>query len=171
MLFRSYAARLAEKLGLSDDRIEDVRAAALLHDIGKLGMSRSLLYKAAHLTTDEQREIRQQAAHSIDFLQPLGGSLRRIIPIVLAHHEKFDGTGYQGTAAQDIPIEARIISVADVFDAVTSDRPHRKAMSPLEAKEMIVRGAGADFDPSVVHAFVQAFQAGRLDNLAPMLEG
>jgi putative nucleotidyltransferase with HDIG domain len=163
-----YATILAEELGLSDDRVEDVRAAALLHDIGKLGMSRALLYKAASLTEEEHREIRRHVTHGVEFLQPVGGSLRRIIPIVLAHHEKFDGTGYHGSAAHDIPIEARIISVADVYDAVTSDRPYRKAMGPLEAKDMIVRGSEADFDPDVVRAFVRAFQAGRLDNILPL---
>ena len=166
-----YAARLAEELDLPEERVEDVRAAALLHDIGKLGVSCALLCKAASLTDDERQETRQHVAHGVEFLQPLGGSLRRIIPIVLAHQEKFDGTGDHVATTRDIPLKARIISVADVYDAVTSDRPYRKAMAPTEAKDMIARGAGTDFDPNVVHAFVQAFQAGRLDNVLPMLEG
>ena len=96
-------------------------------------------------------------------LEPVGGSLRRVIPIVLSHHDKFDGSGYNPTKGQDIPLEARIISVADVYDSLTSDRPYRKAMSPFDAKEIIVKGAGTDFDPSVVHAFVEAFRKGELE--------
>ena len=87
-------------------------------------------------------------------LEPVGGSLRRVIPIVLAHHDKFDGSGYHPSRGEEIPLEARIISVADVHDSLTSDRPYRKAMSLFEAKEIIVKGAGTEFDPVVVDAFV-----------------
>lgn len=166
-----YATRVAEELGLSEDRIEDVRAAALLHDIGKIGMNRSLLYRAASLSTEEHADVRRQVLPGGEFLQPVGGSLRRIVPILLAHHETFDGMGGSGTPAGDVPIEARIIKVADVYDAATSDRPHRKAMAPLDARDMIVRGVGTDFDPEVVRAFVRTFQTGRLDDVLPVLEG
>ncbi len=93
----------------------------------------------------------------------LGGSLHRIIPIVLAHHDKFDGSVQHSAGADGIPLEARIISVADVYDALISDRPYRKAMSPLDAKDTLVRGAGSDFDPTVVKAFLKAFQKGELE--------
>ena len=93
----------------------------------------------------------------------MGGSLRRVLPIILAHHDKFDGTGSHPLRGQEIPIEARVIAVADVYDALTSDRPYRKAMSPFEAKEILVKGAGADFDPTVVEAFVQALQKGEME--------
>ena len=96
-------------------------------------------------------------------LETVGGSLRRVIPIVLAHHDKFDGSGYHPTKGEQIPIEARIISVADVYDSLTSDRPYRKAMSPFEAKDIIVKGTSTDFDPQVVEAFLAAFQFGEMD--------
>jgi HD-GYP domain-containing protein (c-di-GMP phosphodiesterase class II) len=96
-------------------------------------------------------------------LEPVGGSLRRVIPIVLAHHDKFDGSGYNPNSGDGIPIEARILSVADVFDSLTSDRPYRKAMSPFEAKDIILRGSGTDFDPQVVAAFNDAFRRGGLE--------
>jgi HD-GYP domain-containing protein (c-di-GMP phosphodiesterase class II) len=96
-------------------------------------------------------------------LETVGGSLRRVIPIVLAHHDKFDGSGYHPSRGNEIPIEARIISVADVYDSLTSDRPYRKAMSPFEAKDIIVKGAATDFDPRVVDAFLSAFQFGEMD--------
>ena len=87
-------------------------------------------------------------------LEPVGGSLRRVIPIMLAHHDKFDGTGYHPTSGEEIPIEARIIAVADVYDSLTSDRPYRKAMAPLRGARDIIKGSGTEFDPNVVDAFV-----------------
>jgi putative nucleotidyltransferase with HDIG domain len=158
-----YAARIASSMGLGADRIEDVRAAALLHDIGKLDISRDLLYKAAKLTHAEYEEVRQHVDKGVQMLQSVGGSLRRVIPIVLAHHDKFDGTGYHGARGNEIPLEARIISVADVYDSLTSDRPYRKALSPFEAKEIIEKGAETEFDPKVVAAFQVAFRRGELE--------
>jgi HD-GYP domain-containing protein (c-di-GMP phosphodiesterase class II) len=90
-------------------------------------------------------------------LGPVAGPLGRILPIVLAHHEKFDGSGYGTTTGEEIPLEARILSVADVYDSLTSDRPYRNAMSPFDAKENIVNGSGKEFDPRVVDAFIEAF--------------
>jgi putative nucleotidyltransferase with HDIG domain len=158
-----YAATIAMSLGLPHERVEDVRAAALLHDIGKLDVSRDLLYKAARLTKEEYEQMQQHVPKGIRMLEPVGGSLRRVIPIVLAHHDKFDGTGYYPNRGDGIPLEARILSVADVFDSLTSDRPYRKAMSPFEAKDIIVKGAGTDFDPQVVAAFTDAFRRGGLE--------
>jgi putative nucleotidyltransferase with HDIG domain len=158
-----YAARIAEALDFSQERVEDVRAAALLHDIGKLDVSREVLYKAARLNDKEFAEIKTHVDRGIALLEPVGGSLRRVIPIILAHHDKFDGTGYHSTSGAAIPVEARIISVADVYDSLTSDRPYRKAMSPFEAREMIVKGSGSDFDPDVVDAFLTIFSRGEME--------
>lgn len=158
-----YAAKIAFALKLDSERIEDVRAAALLHDIGKLDISRELLYKAASLTRDEMNAVQEHVSFGTDMLRPVGGSLKRVIPIVLAHHDKFDGSGYHPTRGHEIPIEARIISVADVYDALTSDRPYRKAIPPFEAKEIICKGAGTQFDPRVVEAFVSVFDYGEME--------
>jgi putative nucleotidyltransferase with HDIG domain len=158
-----YAAKIASALDMALDRVEDVRAAALLHDIGKLDVSRELLYKAARLTRQEYEQMQEHVTRGVAMLEPVGGSLRRVIPIVLAHHDKFDGSGYHPNRGNEIPLEARIISVADVYDSLTSDRPYRKAMSPFEAKEIIVKGSGTDFDPHVVDAFVDAFRRGELE--------
>jgi putative nucleotidyltransferase with HDIG domain len=158
-----YAATIAASLDLSSVCIEDTRAAALLHDIGKLDISRDLLYKAARLTNSEYQEMRQHVSRGVALLEPVGGSLRRVIPIVLAHHDKFDGTGYHPNEGEGIPIEARIISVADVYDSLTSDRPYRKAMSLFEARDIISKGSGTDFDPLVVNAFMGAFRRGELE--------
>jgi putative nucleotidyltransferase with HDIG domain len=164
-----YAAKIAGAMDLAPDRIEDVRAAALLHDIGKLDVSRELLYKAARLTKEEYEQMQQHVAKGVAILEPVGGSLRRVIPIVLAHHDKFDGSGYNPSRGEQIPLEARIISVADVYDSLTSDRPYRKAISPFDAKEIIVKGAGTDFDPQVVAAFTEALRRGELEVPAVMV--
>jgi putative nucleotidyltransferase with HDIG domain len=158
-----YAATIATQLDLPQGRVEDVRSAALLHDIGKLDISRELLYKAARLTEQEFKHMQEHVSRGVSILEPVGGSLRRVIPIVLSHHDKFDGSGYNPTRGANIPLEARIISVADVYDSLTSDRPYRKAMSPFDAKEIIVKGSGTDFDPTVVGAFVEAFRNGALE--------
>jgi HD-GYP domain-containing protein (c-di-GMP phosphodiesterase class II) len=86
-----------------------------------------------------------------------------VIPIVLAHHDKFDGSGYTANGGEQIPIEARIISVADTYDSITSDRPYRKAMSLFEARDIIAKGSGTDFDPRVVEAFLDAFRRGEME--------
>jgi putative nucleotidyltransferase with HDIG domain len=158
-----YAVRIAASMNLETNRIEDVRAAALLHDIGKLDISRELLYKAARLTKEEYEQIQQHVAKGIAMLEPVGGSLRRVIPIILAHHDRFDGNGYHPTRGDEIPLEARIIAVADVYDSLTSDRPYRKAMSPFEARDIILKGAESEFDPRVVQAFQAAFRRGDLE--------
>jgi putative nucleotidyltransferase with HDIG domain len=158
-----YAAKIADRLNLPPVQVEDTRAAALLHDIGKLDISRDLLYKAARLTSAEYEQVKQHVSKGVAMLEPVGGSLRRVIPIVLAHHDKFDGTGYHPTGGQEIPLEARIISVADVYDSLTSDRPYRKAMPLFEARDVIGKGAGTDFDPVVVDAFMEAFRRGDLE--------
>jgi putative nucleotidyltransferase with HDIG domain len=158
-----YAAKIALEMGLESERVEDIRAASLLHDIGKIDISRDLLYKAARLTSDETTEVRKHVVKGGDILHPVGGALHRILPIILAHHDKFDGSGYNPTQGTAIPLEARIISVADVYDALTSDRPYRKALSPFEAKEIIIKGEGKDFDPGVVRAFTIAFSTGQME--------
>lgn len=158
-----YAVRIAGAMGLDQERIEDIRAAALLHDIGKLDISRELLYKAARLTREEYEEIQKHVSKGIAMLEPVGGSLRRVIPIILSHHDRFDGSGYHPTRGEEIPLEARIIAVADVYDSLTSDRPYRKAMSPFEARDIILKGSETEFDPQVVSAFQSAFRRGELE--------
>jgi len=158
-----YAATIAEEMRLDNERVEDVRSAALLHDIGKLHTSRQILYKAARLTESELKEMRRHVEVGIQILEPVGGTLRRVLPIILAHHDKFDGSGYHPTKGEEIPMEARILAVADVYDSLTSDRPYRKAMSPFDAKEIIEKGSGTEFDPRVVSAFLSAFRKRELE--------
>jgi HD-GYP domain-containing protein (c-di-GMP phosphodiesterase class II) len=91
------------------------------------------------------------------------GSLRRVVPLILAHHDNYDGSGKHRAIGMEIPLGARIIAVADVYDALTSDRPYRKAMPPFEARDYIVKQSGTDFDPAVVETFAQTFNQGLLE--------
>lgn len=158
-----YATAIAARMRFDEARLDDVRAAALLHDIGKLETSRDILHKAATLTDGEMKEMRAHVKKGASLLEPIGGSLNRILPIVLAHHEKFDGSGYDSLKGVDIPIEARVLALADAYDTLTSDRPYRRAITPFEAKDVIMKGSETSFDPRVVEAFVEAFNAGQLD--------
>jgi putative nucleotidyltransferase with HDIG domain len=159
-----YAARIAEEMGFNDERVEDVRAAGLLHDIGKLDISREILYKAAQLNSGEYDEMREHVTRGINMLEPVGGSLRRILPIILSHHDRYDGSGeYNDRSGNEIPLEARILSVADAYDAITSDRPYRKGSTTYEAREILERGAGREFDPDVVSAFVRAHRKQQME--------
>ena len=158
-----YATKIAMEMNFDVDRVEDVRAAALLHDIGKLEISRELLYKAAKLTKEEYEEIQTHVSKGISILRPVGGSLKRVLPIILSHHDRFDGTGYHPAKGEEIPLEARIIALADVYDAMTSDRPYRKAITPYDAKKAIMAMSGKEFDPHVVEAFVRALRKHELE--------
>lgn len=158
-----YAVQIAQEAGLSESQIEDLRAAALLHDVGKLEVSREVLHKAARLSEDEVKEMRTHVGKGVGMLSPVRGSLRRVLPIILAHHDKFDGSGYHPTQGDEIPIEARIISIADVYDSLISDRPYRKGLSPFEARDIILKGSGTDFDPVLIKAFESAFRKQQLE--------
>ena len=158
-----YATCIAAEMQLPREQLEDVRAAALLHDIGKLEISREILYKAARLDDDERDEMKSHVERGVTLLKPVGGSLRRVLPIILAHHDRFDGSGYHPTKGEDIPIEARIIAVADAYDAMISDRPYCKGVTPVEGRDAILRGTGTVFDPDVIKAFDSAFRKQALE--------
>ncbi len=158
-----YATNIAASLGFKTDRLEVVRTASLLHDIGKLDVSRQILYKASKLTQKEFDGMKKHVDKAADILEPVEGPLGRALPIILSHHDKFDGSGYRPHSGEEIPLESRIITVADVYDSLTSDRPYRKAMSPYDAKEIILKGSGNEFDPSVVRAFEKVFYRGELE--------
>lgn len=155
------ASRIALAMGLPEDRVEDVRAAALLRDVGKLDIGREILYKAAQLSPDELERMKSATDRDPQRLSPVGGSLRRILPIVLEQPAKAEGPGE--AAPQELSLESRILAVADVYDSLTSDRPYRKGMSPEDARDVILRGAGRDFDSDVVRAFERAFEKHKME--------
>jgi putative nucleotidyltransferase with HDIG domain len=158
-----YATKIAAALRFPPESLEDVRAAGLLHDIGKLQVGREILYKAASLTREEAQDMGRHVALGVEMLGSVGGSLRRVLPIVLAHHERYDSATPAGPDSDGIPLAARVIKVADVYDSLTSDRPYRKAMPPFEVRAIIANGSGSEFDPVVVQAFASAFDTGALE--------
>ncbi|MBU0503438.1 MAG: diguanylate cyclase [Candidatus Omnitrophica bacterium] len=149
-----YAVEVARAMGLSQEEIERIHQAAMLHDLGKIGISESILLKPAKLTKKEFAEIKKHPQIAVDIIRPIQ-FLHSIIPFILYHHERWDGKGYpNGLKADEIPLGARIIAIADVFQALISHRPYRKdAFSKKEAVEIIESAAGTQFDPNIVKVF------------------
>ena len=152
-----YAVGLARALGISDDRqLRAIEAAALLHDMGKLAIPEFILNKPGQLTTSEFAVMKTHAALGADILSSIEFPYP-VVPIVRYHHENWDGSGYpEGIRGADIPIGARILSVVDCYDALTSDRPYRPAMTAEQAIEILSQRRGKMYDPLVVDAFVRA---------------
>ncbi len=148
------AVMIAHAMRRPEHEIENIRAAALLHDLGKLGVSNEVLQKIGALTEDEREAIRSHTMRGAEIIRPVGGKVVQILPFIIYHHEQYDGTGYHKLIGEDIPLGARIIAVADVYDALMSDRPYRKGVSPAVAREHIIANANKYFDPVVVDAFV-----------------
>jgi putative nucleotidyltransferase with HDIG domain len=148
------AIQIGEHLGLPTDALRRLAVAGLLHDIGKLQIPEDILRKPGALTDEEYRTIQTHPQVGADLLAHLG-SFDEEIPIVLAHHERLDGRGYPlGLAGEHIPLEARILSICDVFDALTSPRPYREAWTRERALELIVKETGTAFDPSCTSALL-----------------
>lgn len=146
---------IAEALGLPSSRCQAIYLAAPLHDIGKIGIPDAILAKAGRLTEKEIAVMREHVAIGVNILDKGRSDLVRTAATITAgHHEKWDGTGYPaGLAGEDIPVEARIVAVADVFDALCSDRPYKPAWPIEEAYAEILAGSGRHFDPACVAAF------------------
>jgi HD-GYP domain-containing protein (c-di-GMP phosphodiesterase class II) len=146
--------RLAAAMGVSREEMAHIRRGALLHDIGKMGVPDHILLKPGVLTPEEWDSMRKHPQLAYDMLQPIT-YLHQALDIPYCHHEKWDGSGYpRNLAGEQIPLSARIFTVVDVWDAVTSDRPYRPAWSKEDAIEHIRDGSGTHFDPIVVEAFL-----------------
>jgi HD-GYP domain-containing protein (c-di-GMP phosphodiesterase class II) len=154
-----YAVEVARGMGLSREEVERIHQAAMLHDLGKIGISESILLKPAKLTKKEFMEIRKHPQIAVDIIRPIQ-FLHSVIPFILYHHERWDGKGYpNGLKGQEIPLGARIIAIADVFQALISHRPYRKqAFSKKEAIAIIESASGTQFDPSIVKVFSRVIQ-------------
>ena len=157
-----FSKAIAEEFNWDKNEIDLIDWGGVLHDVGKIGIRDSILNKPGKFTDDEYNEIKlhpligTQIVKDISFLEP-------VIPYVLEHHERFDGKGYPGgVAGENISIKGRLLAVADAFDAMTSDRPYRKALKPEDALKEISRNRGTQFDPEIALAFERAWMSGKV---------
>jgi putative nucleotidyltransferase with HDIG domain len=154
-----YMMEIAYHMGVtpgSDDWV-NMQRGGLLHDIGKIGVSDTILHKPGPLTDEEWVDMRKHPRIGFDMIHEIG-FLSGAAEIVMAHHERYDGKGYpRGLKSEEIPLGARIFVLADTFDAMTSDRPYRKALTPEASRDEIIRCSGTQFDPRCVQAFLLAF--------------
>ncbi len=149
----AYAVAIAEKIRPEKQFIDDVRFGAILHDIGKIHVRESILRKTSELTKTEWVEMQKHPVTGAEMIKDIP-YLVRAIPAVLYHHERWDGKGYPvGLSGNNIPLRARIVTVADSFDAMTTDRPYRQAIRPSHAYRKIIEGAGTRYDPAIVRIF------------------
>jgi HD-GYP domain-containing protein (c-di-GMP phosphodiesterase class II) len=155
------AELIAARLGWDDEQIDVLRIGAALHDFGKLVVPDSVLGKPGPLSEAEFDHVRAHPEEGARLVALLTGKYRAAVPCVLHHHERWDGHGYPtGRAGEEIPIEARVLAVADAYDAMTSDRPYRRALSQVRAISELERCAGTQFDPDVVSVFAEAWRQG-----------
>jgi len=149
-------------MGINEEDKKDIMVGAILHDIGKIGIRDSVLSKPEKLTDEEKKIFDQHPAIGAKIMNPIE-QLEHIIPVIRYHHERYDGKGYpDGLKAGQIPIGARIVAVADTFDAMTSDRPYRKALTGQTAAQEISRLSGEQFDPEVSKAFTEVYNKGKI---------
>ncbi|MBI4160846.1 MAG: HD domain-containing protein, partial [Acidobacteria bacterium] len=165
-----YAVALAKQMGLADRDLHDVHVASLLHDVGKIGVDDRILLKPAGLTGEEFEIMKRHPVKGANMLASIK-NMKGIIPGLLHHHERFSGGGYpRGLRGPAIPLIARIITVADIFDAMTTNRPYQRAMTSEQALARLDELAGEALDPAVVRAFHEAVRSGRIQNLHPQGE-
>jgi putative nucleotidyltransferase with HDIG domain len=151
------AHAVARRLGWSDPQLVALRIGGALHDVGKLSVPLDILRKAGALTRSERAEIQEHPIAGARLVEQIRAA-QPALPYVLHHHERWDGTGYpRGLAGLEIPVEARLLAVADAFDAMTSGRPYRRAVSPAAALEEIARCAGSQFDAALSEVFLEVW--------------
>jgi HD-GYP domain-containing protein (c-di-GMP phosphodiesterase class II) len=154
-----YSSLIADALGLDSKKVEDIRYASPLHDIGKVAISDSILLKPGKLTEEEFEEMKKHTLYGAKILSNAKSHLLRVANIIAqSHHERYDGKGYPyKLQGENIPVEARVVSIADVFDALCMTRVYKPSWEPLKAREYIISERGKAFDPKVVDAFEKVF--------------
>ncbi|HNZ19778.1 MAG: HD domain-containing protein [Candidatus Hydrogenedentes bacterium] len=159
----NFAIAIARELGWDHDKLRECEMGGVLHDVGKIAIDDAILRKPGGLTDDEYAKMKVHPERGARMMQDVP-ALAALIPYALYHHERYDGRGYPfGLRGEEIPIEGRLIAVADTFDAMTSNRPYRKGLGPEAAVAELEKGKGTQFDPVIVDAMIQAYRAGRVD--------
>lgn len=152
-----YSQEIARRMGLPDQVVERIRIAAVLHDIGKIGVKGAILNKTSKLTKEEYEEVKKHPELGEKLISKIE-DFSDIAKIVRHHHEWYSGQGYpDGLRGEEIPLESRIIAIADAFDAMTSDRPYRKAMDRKTALEILRRNEGSQWDPEILKIALDYF--------------
>jgi HD-GYP domain-containing protein (c-di-GMP phosphodiesterase class II) len=153
---------VAQRLGMPDEEVENIRISALLHDVGKIGIDDNILKKPAALTTEEFEIMKQHPQKGYKIMSQIP-AMKDFLPGMYMHHEMIDGNGYpQGLKGEEIPMQARIVAVADTFDAMTTDRPYQKAMKFDDALALVKKFIGTRYDERVVYALVEACESGQI---------
>jgi putative nucleotidyltransferase with HDIG domain len=154
-----WALHVAEELGLDESSLGDLEVAALLHDIGKVGIPDAILNKPAKLTSEEYALMKKHPEYGWAVLRQIPG-MERASLVILHHHENFNGNGYPaGLRGEEIPLGSRIVSVIDAFDAMVSSRPYRQGLPLEEAERRLLEASGTQFDPDVVKSFLPLARA------------
>ncbi len=161
----NYAQTIAEYLGWSMNEINSLRFGSILHDIGKIHISEAILCKEGKLTDEEWIEMKKHPEMGVELVKGIH-YLRSAIPVILSHHERWNGSGYpHGLKGENIPTMARIVAIADSFDAMTTERPYRKELTPQQAFDEIVSGIGTQYDPLMVDAFKRAWETRKITEI------
>jgi len=154
-----YSVMIGKKLGMEEEELNDLRCSAILHDVGKIGTSDSILNSTMKLTTEEFEQIKTHVITGARILKPISKTKPGIVYGAKYHHERYDGTGYvEGLSGESIPLFARIIAVSDTFDAMTSNRPYRKGLPEEVAVAELIKDSGTKYDKKIVDAFLECFK-------------
>ncbi len=161
----NFTLAIAREMGWTEEKLEEVRMGVVLHDVGKIAVPDGILLKASKLTDEEYEQIKVHPERGAEMMRDIK-FLHPLIPYCLYHHERWDGKGYPYKLAGDkIPIEGRVVAVADTFDALTSNRPYRKGFPAEKGISIIEEGRGTQFDPEVVDALLKAYRGGKIDQV------
>lgn len=161
----NYAQTIAEYLGWSFNDINTLRFGSILHDIGKIHISEAILRKEGALSEEEWTEMRKHPDMGVELVQGIH-YLYSAVPVIQSHHERWNGSGYpHGLKGDSIPIMARIVAIADSFDAMTTERPYRNELTPEQAFNEVVSGSGTQYDPLMVDAFKHAWETGKIKEI------
>ena len=161
----NYAQTIAEYLGWTEIEINNLRFGSILHDIGKINIAENILRKEGPLSNEEWAEMRKHPEMGVELVKGIH-YLVPAVPVILYHHERWNGSGYPyGLKEEKIPVSARMVAIADSFDAMTTERPYRKELTPEQAFNEVISGSGIQYDPLMVEAFQHAWETEKITEI------